>query len=105
MAEIETALLQAVHENDAVEDTGEFALSLGVDHTAVFAVVQSLLSHEMVATNVCWLRNLICQLHVEPYGVVIMLMLSLELYVLVAGMACGCVFVLCMMRSGAICCE
>lgn len=54
MADIEPTLLQAIDENGSVEDTGEFASSLGVEHTAVFAVVQSLLAHEMVVANV-WL--------------------------------------------------
>jgi DNA-binding MarR family transcriptional regulator len=52
MAELEQQLLQAVNEAGSIEDSGEFAEKLQVDHNAVVGVIKSLQAAEMIVTQV-----------------------------------------------------
>lgn len=48
---IEPLLLQRLGQGD-IEDTGDFAKELNVDHNALVGVLKSLLAHEMITTQV-----------------------------------------------------
>ena len=48
MANIEASILSTLHEDGQVQDTGDFAQSIGVDHQAVVGVMKSLEAAEMI---------------------------------------------------------
>lgn len=45
-------MLQRLHEAGAIEDSGEFAASINVEHNALVGVLKSLLAYEMITTEV-----------------------------------------------------
>jgi hypothetical protein len=52
MADPEQAVLQSVNENGEIADSGVFASTAGLDHSAVVGVLKSLLASEMITLEV-----------------------------------------------------
>jgi hypothetical protein len=52
MTDLEDSVLRAIHDQQQIADSGEYALNLSVDHLKLVGIIKSLAASELIAVEV-----------------------------------------------------